>query len=79
MFYLGLYPNTGPVGLAHNGCTNILAELPNEILELLFCFLERQPLSSLAKPPNSSERTCYKNQQAEQFITSGLHNVKVMD
>lgn len=36
MLYLSLYPQC----LVHSGCSNILAELGNKILELLFCFLK---------------------------------------
>lgn len=75
MLYLSLYPQY----LAHSGCSNILAELGNKILELLFCFLERQPLSSLDKPLSSSERTCYKINKQNNPLLLGFHNVMVTD
>lgn len=74
VFHLGVYPQC----LAHSGCSNILAELVNKILELLICFLERQPLSSLGQPLNPSERTCYKINKQSHPLLLGLHNVMVM-
>lgn len=75
VLYLSLYPQC----LAHSGYSNILAELGNKILELLFCFLERQSLSSLDKPLSPSERTCYKINKQNNPLLLGFHNVMVMD
>lgn len=74
MFYLGLYPQR----LAHRGCSNILAELENQVLSC-----SSVSLRDSLYPPQASlwihQRTCDKINEQSNPLLQGLHNVMVMD